>query len=79
MATAPPAWIEELAASIGAACGPEAADASRDAMLAMTEEEARAYANDQIAACTDAGTGGGKPQKPPKGDKPGKGNGRGGG
>jgi hypothetical protein len=48
-------------------------------MLAMTEEEARAYANDQIAACTDAGTGGGKPQKPPKGDKPGKGNGRGGG
>jgi serine/threonine-protein kinase len=79
MATAPPAWIEELAASIGAACGPEAADASRDAMLAMTEEEARAYADDQIAACTDAGTGGGKPQKPPKGDKPGKGNGRGGG
>ena len=71
-----PAWLGELVAGIGAACGADAADQGRTAMSAMSEEEARAYAEEQTAACTDA-AGGGNPEKPPKGDKPGKGNGNG--
>ncbi len=83
-ATQTPGWLAERVAAIAAACGEETASSSLAAMAGMSEEEARAYAEEQIASCTDArdeARDDDKPDKPPKDDKPGKGNGdgRGGG
>jgi serine/threonine-protein kinase len=79
-ATPPPAWIDELAAAIAAACGTNAT-AEAAALAGLDEEEARRAADQAIEACVEAGDGGangnGNDRDKGKGKGNGNGNGRG--